>query len=588
MKDIEIGSKYYYNVPSIRVPKAGIEEYATFVDEDDVAIDKPRKWVKPEAWPDIDKIPTPMNKEEIYLLFDTRFYPRDNSFNFISVTAQGAYKVELGKLHDGYQFYATAGAYNINNNQTLCESLMGDRYLLYRITPQEESHLTYFSLSAQVTNDPDQPRGTEATYMPLVAIVINAPYLKTISQIATSCTQYAKLANLIEMTTAANLFPSGYILEKVEMPGTTFEKATTARSFLADCYKLYDLDISDVTFSNKLTDCKNMFNNCRALTSLDVLKFNTQNVTNFSSMFSSCISLKKIDGIGLMHVDSATNMSQMFASMYNLEELDLSWWTTGKLTNVSMFIANCYKLRDFKMPSIFDTNNCTTFDSFMSSCRCLEEINLRDMNVSDKATDLSNMFNGCIQLKKIERGAWHVKNVTNMTKMFNDCQSLQELDVSDWDDTSKVTNMSNMFQNLYRVTSLDIFSLKTAQVPTNNLTGLVSGLSVARDIKLPDDLKVVPTILMASDKAVEKVVVPGGVTRIMTSAFYNLRCCKAILFTNHTAVPTISSVNDIVNATNPNIKIVVPDALYNQWIAAPVWKTPVLKDKIVKQSEYTG
>ena len=63
MKDIQIGSKYYYNVPSIRVPKAGIEEYATFVDEDDVVTEKPRKWVKPEAWPDIDKIPTPLNKE---------------------------------------------------------------------------------------------------------------------------------------------------------------------------------------------------------------------------------------------------------------------------------------------------------------------------------------------------------------------------------------------------------------------------------------------------------------------------------------------------------------------------------------------
>lgn len=424
--------------------------------------------------------------------------------------------------------------------------------------------------------------------MPLVAIVVNAPYLKTTSQLATSCTQYAKLANLTEMASAANLFPSGYILEKVEMPGTTFEKAVTARSFLANCYKLYDLDISDVVFSDKLTDCGYMFNNCQALMSLDVLKFNTQNVTNFMAMFSSCTSLKKIDGIELMRVDSATNVSQMFASMHNLEKLDLSLWITGPLTNISMFISNCYNLREFKTPSVFDTNNCTTFNSFMSSCRRLEEINLRDMNVSDKATDLSSMFNGCTQLKKIERGAWHVKNVTNMTKMFNGCQSLQELDVSDWDDTSKVKNMSNMFRNLYRVTSLDISFLKTAQVPTDNLTGLVSGLSVARSVKLPNDLKVAPTILMASDKAVEKVVVPGTVTSIMTAAFYNLRCCKAILFTNHTAVPTISSVNDIVNATNPNIKIVVPNNLYNQWIAAPVWKTPVLKDKIVKQSEYTG
>lgn len=147
MKDIEIGSKQYYNVPSIRVPKAGTEEYATFIDEDDVAVNKPRKWIKPEAWPNIDKIPTPPNKEEIYLLFDTRFYPRDNSFNFISVTAQGAYKVESGELNGDYQFNATSAPQNINNNLTFCESLIGSQYRLYRITPQEGSHLTYFSLS---------------------------------------------------------------------------------------------------------------------------------------------------------------------------------------------------------------------------------------------------------------------------------------------------------------------------------------------------------------------------------------------------------------------------------------------------------
>lgn len=155
MKNIEIGSKYYYNVPSIRVRKAGIEEYATFVDEDDVNINKSRKWVKPEAWPDIDKIPTPMNKEEIYLLFDTRFYPRDNSFNFISVTAQGAYRVESGELNGDYQFNAISAPQDINNNQTFYESLTGNQHQLYRITPQEGSHLTYFTLSAEVSNNPD-------------------------------------------------------------------------------------------------------------------------------------------------------------------------------------------------------------------------------------------------------------------------------------------------------------------------------------------------------------------------------------------------------------------------------------------------
>ena len=56
-------------------------------------------------------------------------------------------------------------------------------------------------------------------------------------------------------------------------------------------------------------------------------------------------------------------------------------------------------------------------------------------------------------------------------------------------------------------------------------------------------------------------------------------------FSQHTAVPTLSNTG-VFTSIQSDCKIVVPDALYDTWIAATNWST--YSSKIVKASEFNG
>lgn len=109
-------------------------------------------------------------------------------------------------------------------------------------------------------------------------------------------------------------------------------------------------------------------------------------------------------------------------------------------------------------------------------------------------------------------------------------------------------------------------------------------------IKLPTPLTTISAnfMLLASTgngegATIQRLKIPSGVTSIGTSAF-NLR--KGILvfdFSDCTAVPTLANVNAF-NGINDYAVIIVPDELYDEWIAATNWATYAAK--IVKVSEY--
>ena len=64
---------------------------------------------------------------------------------------------------------------------------------------------------------------------------------------------------------------------------------------------------------------------------------------------------------------------------------------------------------------------------------------------------------------------------------------------------------------------------------------------------------------------------------------YGCSALEVVDFSEATAVPTLHSVNTFQN-TNSTFKIVVPDALYDQWKAANNWSQ--FASQIVKASEY--
>ena len=73
-------------------------------------------------------------------------------------------------------------------------------------------------------------------------------------------------------------------------------------------------------------------------------------------------------------------------------------------------------------------------------------------------------FNGKINLLTVEY-LRVTNNVTDMSKMFNSCINLTTLDASNWN-TSNVTNMNNMFQYCNKLTSLNIPNMKFDKLAT--------------------------------------------------------------------------------------------------------------------------
>ena len=87
--------------------------------------------------------------------------------------------------------------------------------------------------------------------------------------------------------------------------------------------------------------------------------------------------------------------------------------------------------------------------------------------------------------------------------------------------------------------------------------------------------------------SLSSVVIPNSVTSIGSYAF---KYCSGVAyfdFRTHSAIPTLSNYNAFSNLAN-DCKIVVPDDLYDSWIAAANWSNSNVVKYIVKSSEFNG
>lgn len=84
-------------------------------------------------------------------------------------------------------------------------------------------------------------------------------------------------------------------------------------------------------------------------------------------------------------------------------------------------------------------------------------------------------------------------------------------------------------------------------------------------------------------KNLKRVILKGNLTAVATSAFSNCTILEYITFLNCTKVPKLENSNAF-SSTPETMKIVVPDALYDEWIVATNWAT--YADRIVKASEF--
>ena len=153
-------------------------------------------------------------------------------------------------------------------------------------------------------------------------------------------------------------------------------------------------------------------------------------------------------------------------------------------------------------------------------------------------------------------------------------------------------------------------SLKEILLPDGNITLNSSGCfgnNRLVEFRIPFGKTTLENAFLSNERHLCKIAIPEGIQSIGNSAFTQcvlitefvfpsslqsigsstFSYCKPRVydFSKVLVVPTLANANAFTNGLPYYCKIVVPDTLYDEWIAATNWST--YADYIVKSSEYT-
>lgn len=133
------------------------------------------------------------------------------------------------------------------------------------------------------------------------------------------------------------------------------------------------------------------------------------------------------------------------------------------------------------------------------------------------------------------------------------------------------------------------FAIPTIQFDGNvKITGnkVFYGCNSLKSVNLPSNFTAIGAECFSTANSIQRLTFEGDITMVGSKAFNNCYALRTIDFSNCTSVPVLSAVDAF--AGNPtNRAIVVPDALYNDWLSADKWclTTNNIVTNIVKASE---
>ena len=232
-----------------------------------------------------------------------------------------------------------------------------------------------------------------------------------------------------------------------------FNESTHFPTIDSVLWKNNALNVKSVEFRDKIrpVSTARWFNGFENATSINLKNLDTSRDTNMNKMFSYCKGLTKLDVSGL-DTSQVTDMDAMFAVCINLTNIPISNFNTSKVKDMHSMFDSCFKLQSLDL-SMFDTSNVTDFGYMFSGDKVMSTLHLTDNFVTEKAKDISGIFNDCEKLSNINVSNWNVSNVTSTEKAFANNFLLKSLDLSNWD-MSNCENSQMMFYSDTALTSI--------------------------------------------------------------------------------------------------------------------------------------
>lgn len=219
--------------------------------------------------------------------------------------------------------------------------------------------------------------------------------------------------------------------------------------------------------------------------------------------------------------------------------------------------------------------------------------NLREVNMPRATSIGSYVFNLCSALQTVDLSS--ARSIGSSA--FSGCSALQTVDFS------SVTGIAgNAFMNAFatdtevsfpaltQITGYNVFNgAKIKNISFPNIISIGnSAFNSCRQLKsiiCPKTLTTLGNQAFKNCVALESIVFGGNLpsSGINSGTFAGCTACILYDFSNCTTIPPLLS-SDVFTGINANAHIVVPDALYNDWIAATNWSTYALH--IIKKTDY--
>ena len=278
-------------------------------------------------------------------------------------------------------------------------------------------------------------------------------------------------------------------IEGIEYLNT--ENVTEMSGMFCGCKALTTLDVSKFDTKN-VQSMSSMFWGCHALTTLDISNFDTQNVTEMSGMFDGCSALTTIYASDKFVTTACKYDYNMFEGCTNLvgavpyDEYkigkEMANYTTGYFTDIASKVAESYAVFDEATNTLtfkHDTNKPAGAFALNegentpgwyksnddgSNANIIKKVVFDASFANARPTNCHLWFYGCKNLTTIEGIEYlNTENVTSMSLMFSGCSALTTLNLSNFD-TQSVTNMTSMFSDCRALTTLDVSNFNTQNV----------------------------------------------------------------------------------------------------------------------------
>ena len=284
--------------------------------------------------------------------------------------------------------------------------------------------------------------------------------------------------NTANVTDMSFMFHGCSALKSLDLTNFNTAKVVYMDNMFYGCSALKSLDLTNFNTA-KVTYMNNMFYGCSALTTIYASdKFDTDNVSLGSGMFTGCKSLKDYSDSKTDHTYAYCGPDGYFTPVFDYAEFDNA---TGTLTfrrglsksagaydlNVGNNTPGWLTQKENIYKVVFDASFAnarpTSCYKWFDGCANLTDIEgIENLN-TEKVTNMGSMFSACYVLTSLDVSNFNTQNVENMNDMFWNCLSLTSLNVSNFD-TQKVKYMSNMFYNCNSLTSLDVSNFDTQNV----------------------------------------------------------------------------------------------------------------------------